>query len=736
MKTNYFIYVLTIMLAFTGCDKDNDIDLGPVIPQENVPDEDFYKFLTEKFDRNKDGIITIEEANLVKEIDCSEKYFSSIEGIKFFNNLEKLLINSPLIENLDVSGNTSLKILNCNETVIKTLDVSKCPGLKELYCNNTSINALDINGNTLLEVLDISYNNISAIDLNKNAALKKLYCSKSNNIYDQQEKISELNLSGNTLLEVLICNENALTKIDISKNTELLELNIDNNNISYLNITQNKKLKKLSCSGTQIQTLDIRNTIIEDLKCVTSSLNSINAKGSQTLRSLACSSYAILVDVSGSTIETIAYIPKTIYYGGGGEGEPGTILLNDCPNLKEFNFLQNTTYFRGEVEIIDAGAVTIDISNCKSLTKFSANYIENIKIDNCPSLKEFTCKGVFESIDLTNNTGIENIYLYGQKLKSVDISSCTALKNLYCFGLYETIDLSKNINIDSLTLIAGHLTSLNTDELSKMRYMDLALHKMSSNLSFRENNTLDKIILRDTLDSYPFNCYECSSFNLEIADLSSLNHIEYQSVNIKKLEVYNCQNLEYITNQYSYSYNSNSYNDENASISLAVKNCPSLKKVYCRGKKLTNVDISECQNLDTLDISYNSLTSYTSDIDAKYFDCSSNELMTLDISGNKVIKELQCGYNIIKNLNMDGCSNLEIINCANNKISSIPANNHPKLKELFCNDNRLTSLDISENQSMDKIDCSGNPSLNQLFINDSQNFSIFKIGNNTEVVYK
>ena len=735
MKTNYIICALTVLLALTGCDKDKDndidIDLGPLIPQENVPDEDFYKFLIEKFDRNKDGNITIEEANIVKEIDCTGTFFSSIVGIEFFANLEKLVINSPFIETLDVSSNTSLRILNCNETVIKSLDVSKCPELKELYCNNTSINTLDVSSNTLLEILDISYNNVSAIDLSKNAALKKLYCSRTNNVYITNDRISELDVSGNPFLEVLICNENALTKIDITKNTELSELNIDNNSISYLNITQNKKLKKLSCSGTQIPTLDIRNTVIENLRCVTSSLNSLNAKGSQTLKTLVCSSYANHINVSESAIESISYNPKLIYAGSSEEGIPVTILLNDCPNLKEFIFLQKRTYSRGEVEIIENGAITIDISNCKSLTKFSANYIENIKIDNCPSLKEFTCKGIFENIDLSNNTGIESIYLYGHILKSVDISSCTPLKNLYCFGLFETIDLSENINIDSLTLLAGHLTSLNIDVLSKMRYIDLALHSISSDLTFRKNNALEKVIIRDTLDNYHFYCPECSFFNLDLEGLSSLKHIEYRSAYIKDFKVSDCQNLERITSQYS-----DRNHEQNESITLTVKNCPSLKNIYCRAKKLTNVDISECKNLDTLDISSNRLTSFISDIDAKYFDCAYNELTSLDISGSTAIKELNCESNNIQNLSINGCSNLEIINCANNKISSIPANNHLKLIELYCNDNRLTSLDISENQSMDKINCSGNSGLNQLFINNSQNFSVFKIGNNTEVIYK
>ena len=472
------------------------------------------------FDTNKDRFISIEEANAVKEIDCSgenrpEGEINSVIGLEHFTNLEKLTLGGIGAEILDLSSNKAIKELKLTGFWhLTNLDLSKNNSLKELYLYDTGISSLDVSSNPKLEILDCggdrmtasyydnkiesitfgnntllsnlncSYTKIKSLDISKFTALKEFICVDTD--------LGDLDASKNQLLEVLICPNNNLTKININENPELTELNINNNDISYLNISRNTKLKKLSCSNTQISILDIRNTLIEHLSCVTPTLNSLNAKGSQTLKTLECSSYAKIIDISESALESITYSPQLIYDGGGGEGDPRTILLNDCPNLKEFNFLQNRKYFRGEVEILDKGAITIDISNCKSLIKFSANYIESIKIDNCPSLKEFTCKGVFESIDLSNNADIENIYLYGQKLNSVEISSCTALKKIYCLGLFETIDLSKNINIDSLTLIACHLASLNTDALSNMRYMELALHKISSDLSFRKNNALEK----------------------------------------------------------------------------------------------------------------------------------------------------------------------------------------------------------------------------------------------------
>ena len=762
MKTNNFIYALIILFALTGCSKEDGIDTGPIILREDIPDEVFYNFLLKTIDTNKDGLISTEEANAVKEIDCSlenrpERDIISVVGLEHFTNLEKLILEGISVEKIDLSGNKALKMLKLvSLSRLTAIDISKNNSLKELYLYNTGISSLDVSSNLELEILDCggdrmdaffydnkiksitfgnntslsklncSYTKIKSLDISKCTALKEFICTDTD--------LEDLDVSKNQLLEVLICSDNNLTKIDINKNPELLELNINDNNISYLNISQNTKLKKLSCSYTQISLLDIRNTLIENLSCVTPSLNSLNAKGSQNLKTLECSNSAKLIDVSESTLETINYVGRGHYYFD--IFTEATLLINNCPNLTEFYFQQNFLYPHNIVEEpTSGGAITIDISGCKSLQKFSANFISDLKIDNCPSLKEFRCKGLFENIDFSNNIEIENIYILSHTLKSIDISSCTALKKLYCLGLYETIDLSKNSNIDSLTLIAKGLSSLNLDELLNLKYLNLALYSMNSDLNLSKNHILEKFIIRDTTyyhsnDSIDYNSSFNSSFNANITSLSSLKLIEYKINVINKFNIYDCQNLEYISDLGSYHTNSLKAPSE-----LTVKNCPSLKNIYYKSKRLTSVDISECFNLDTLDVKFNNLTSIKIDNYPKFFDCSYNELTTLDISSTK-IKELRCTDNLLQSLNTDGCSNLDVINCMNNRISSLTVNKLSRLKELYCSSNLLTSLDLSENQQMDKIDCIDNPYLGKLFLNNSQVFSLFKIGSNTEVVYR
>ena len=657
--------------------------------------------------------------------------FYSIESIDISNNtaLEIFDCRSSGIKSIITGNNALLTTLDCSETSIEALDLSKSPALKELYCNNTGLRELSVNNNTKLEILNINENNITEIDLSKNAALKELYCNKGTSSYPGYQEFEEIDISNNPLLEIIDFSRNKLTKFNTNNNPELTDINISGNDISYYNINQNPKLRKLNCSNTAIGSLDIRNTIIDTLYCVTTSLQSLNAQGSQTLKMLACSSNTDIVDVSGSTIETIDYAPIYIIESN----IPAKIVslrINDCPNLKEFYLLQVGQYSRGTVEIIDRGRISIDISNCKSLQKFWSNFIYDIKIDNCAELKEVTCKGEFEDIEFKNDKNIEYLYIHAPELKDIDLSSCTSLKDMHCVGAFESIDLSKNTNIDSLRLNAKDLKSLNTDALTNMRYMDLALFTMNSTLNLHKNNALEKIILRDTLNNYEY--YGSSKYNLNIADLQSLRSINGTTNLIQEIEVSNCRNLEYV----SFTLNYSRYATSSSLAGLKIKNCPTLQNIFCERHVLTSLEIKECPALDTLEVSQNDLTSIDFDKSPKYLDCSSNKFTTLDISGNDNLKYLYCYDNLITDLKLDGCTNLEVIDCSTNKIPSLSVDLLLKLKELYCNDNRLTTLDISENKSLDKIDCSENPNLTQLYLNNDQVFSLFKKGSNTEIIYK
>lgn len=393
----------------TGCEKniyyivegdDEDKEENTTEPEEEenkdpydiIYDYIFYGYLLEQFDSDKDGKLSSEEADVVKEIeyDAETLHLQSFKDLEKFPNIEKLSLHSFYgIDTLDLTQNKKLEILSIN-TAGASLNLSANLELKELYYNNGG-SSLDLSGNPKLEILNCSNTEIVSLNLEYNTELIELY-------------MANLRLN-----DFILGEKPNLIKIDATDTNFRSPFTLDLRNAP--------KLKSLLCENSTYSTpsllkLDIRNTSIEQLT-VPNNVLSVIAKGCKSLKYLSCSSLASLIDVSESGIEEIVYAPITLEYDTWEryeEFDPNkfhavnmlaasspVLLLNDCPNLKEFYYYQKITGpIPGPSEVPDhMGRLKIDISNCKSLTKFHANHVAEIKIDNCPALQEFVCKGSF-----------------------------------------------------------------------------------------------------------------------------------------------------------------------------------------------------------------------------------------------------------------------------------------------------------------------------------------------------
>jgi len=143
MKKIVYVVLSFLLLA---CSKD-DPEI-PKIPMETM-DEQFKAYLLQNFDLNNDGIISIEEAEIVQEMDCSGWIISSLEGIRNFPNLTQLDCSGNSIHSIDLSLNTALKTLICDNTTIQELDVSTYLALEFLSCKvdygSSGLKAIKIN---------------------------------------------------------------------------------------------------------------------------------------------------------------------------------------------------------------------------------------------------------------------------------------------------------------------------------------------------------------------------------------------------------------------------------------------------------------------------------------------------------------------------------------------------------------------------------------------------------------
>ena len=134
MKTLTILFVAAIMMG-VGCSKNEDSGNNPDKPDKpsplpDLPDPDdvcscmddiiFMQYCYDNFDVNKDGKVSVIEANTARKIDINSEC-ASVKGIERFPNIEILSLDGSSITELDLRYNLKLKILSCQDRQLTTV---------------------------------------------------------------------------------------------------------------------------------------------------------------------------------------------------------------------------------------------------------------------------------------------------------------------------------------------------------------------------------------------------------------------------------------------------------------------------------------------------------------------------------------------------------------------------------------------------------------------------------------
>lgn len=88
--------------------------------------------------------------------------------------------------------------------------------------------------------------------------------------------------------------------------------------------------------------------------------------------------------------------------------------------------------------------------------------------------------------------------------------------------------------------------------------------------------------------------------------------------------------------------------------------------------------------------------------------CGNNELISLDVSKNTVLKELYCWHTNLTSLDVSKNKSLLILNCNYSKVTELNVSKNTALTSLSCNHNSIYALDLSKNTALTSLDCSQN----------------------------
>lgn len=565
----------------------------------NFPDEEFRSFLINHCDTNKDGKLDVD----IKSMTIPTSYaIKNLEGIRFFEDLEKLDCHGIGLTTLNVGKNFKLEELDCSGNQLKEYYPILSSGLKKLNCSHNKLTYMNLGilHGLNLEEVNCSNNEIRNIVMDSVGELVKFDCSNNDLMtldVSQCSKLQELNCSGNQLMELNVNNQGQLTELDCH-----------NNKLTELNVKQNGSLTSLICNDNQLTTLDLsQNHSLSNLNCANNRLACLNVTGIGGTITADGNRRPIAVRTDGTfeltTLPGFDVSKATNWNGGSVSGTTGTMLKvdpganevsyqYDCGNgvkptfifetslpINEDNFPNDNfrnyikTYIAGgrdvltveersKVETIEVEGKNISrlegieaFPNLKVL-KCGNNSIQNLDLRQNPKLETLKCnKNQLTQLDLSKNPAIDYLYCSDNQLEQLDVSHLE-LDYLYCSNnKLEQLDVKNSKWLKELDCSKNELTGLDVDVAHKPNLIRVEC----------QNNQLTSLILGQNKGLKKLNCAHNQLTQLNLNNMSALEELR-------------CQN--------------------NQLTALDVSSSPDLTKLWLKNNHLTSLNLDNNPNLD------------------------------------------------------------------------------------------------------------------------------------------
>ena len=348
----------------------------------------------------------------------------------------------------------------------------------------------------------------------------------------------------------------------------------------------------------------------------------------------------------------------------------GLLVVFEDANFKKFCVANYDTDADGAISISEAEAVTTISVNTETITSLKG-------IECFTNLEQLTCSPAW-----TRVMGDYWYFMYSNTSTSSDNWGYWWLVNddsQGVIGLLDTLDLSQNTALQELNCSGNHLSSLDVSSNTKLKKLDCACNRLT---------TLD-------LSSCPELTHLTCSFNnfssLSVANCTELTSLKCVLNLLTALDVSCCPALTSL----DCGHNRIQALDVSGNTALTDLDCginlltslnvgmnTQLIYLTCRINQLTTLDVSSCTELQSLD-------------------CSSNYLTSLVMSNNAALTWLFCDVNQLTTLNVSTVTALQVLSCKMNQLTTLDVSNNTQLYELNCNYNQyLTEIWLKTNQTI------------------------------------
>lgn len=293
----------------------------------------------------------------------------------------------------------------------------------------------------------------------------------------------------------------------------------------------------------------------------------------------------------------------------------------------------------------------------------SGNKLKKFILDDLKQLITLSCEDDYlEVVPSTNGcTSLETLSLDMSKLTQLNLSNCQSLKNLHLTEtpIQGTLDLRAVTLLEKLEVWNGTFTSIDLSLNAKLKEMTLGGTQELTSLNITGCPLLTKVE------------FSYSNYYYKLASLNAENCVGLQEVQIRNNDVQMEVNLNGCTSLNNVWLNNCK--------TLSLNGCTSLLSLNCsKSPALTELNLSSCSNLT-------------------YLNCQFTGLTSLDVTGLTLLQDLTCSYCSINEISglESGLNNLEYLFCDDNNLNSINVKSLPALMTLECGSNNITTLDVS-----------------------------------------
>ena len=219
-----------------------------------IDDSQFADYLLKNFDKDGNGLLSIEEALAVRTINCSGLGIVSLGGIEYFTNLTSLNCSDNLLTYLPISGLTALELLDCSDNQIGALDLTPLVNLKNLNCRRNQLTTLNIMRNHELTTLDCQGNQLTTLNIRQNSKIRTVICFDNAPVFVVYRSSSQSSVSISSNVTVITTDVQGV-HIDDPIFEDYLIVNFDTNHDGTLDQSEQDAITSINCSSMKITSL-------------------------------------------------------------------------------------------------------------------------------------------------------------------------------------------------------------------------------------------------------------------------------------------------------------------------------------------------------------------------------------------------------------------------------------------------------------------------------------------------